>query len=330
MASGTSVKKFSQAWWLPGGHSQTLWRKFSPTSVVTQVRERVEMSDGDFIDLDWSADVGYGDSATETVVFILHGLCGCSSSPYVLSLQSHLSEHGISSVVMNFRGCSGETNRLAKAYHSGISEDLEEVFSSLHSKYPGKKFNMVGYSLGANVLLKWLGENKSREGVVGAVAVSTPFTLAYCSKAMLAGASRIYGRYFVNKLSADFRQKRQDFASSDNHEQSAIMSGLGELDSINSIWEFDDQITAPLHGFENAEDYYNRCSSIGFVDAISTDTLLIQSLNDPLIPEAALPQSAKLPGNIELQLSQGGGHVGFISGAGHNWLENRILDFVRA
>jgi predicted alpha/beta-fold hydrolase len=230
---------------------------------------------------------------------------------------------------MNFRGCSGQINRLAKAYHSGISEDVEEVFSKLVQLYPDKEFVFVGYSLGANVLLKWLGESQSHPQVSKAIAVSTPFSLAFCSEAMLSGASQFYGKYFVRKLVIDFRRKLQHFDSIGEREQSQRIQSLGEFNNISTIWEFDDKITAPLHGFKDAEDYYNRCSSIGFVNAIETDTLLIQSQNDPLIPVPALPSQSTLSSNINLELSPEGGHVGFFSGLRDNWLERRILEFVQ-
>ena len=330
MTSGTLIDDFRPAWWLPGGHSQTLYRKFSPATCIEQVRQRIELADGDFIDLDWAREVGYGDNVSETIVFILHGLCGCSGSSYVLSLQRLLADNDISSVAMNFRGCSGEVNRKAQAYHSGISEDVDEVFTSLVEMYPDTRFVFVGYSLGANVLLKWLGEIGSNPNIRKAVAVSTPFSLTYCSRAMLMGVSKMYGKYFVRRLLGDFRDKQQHFEQAGDQQQSSQIADLGELDSITSIWEFDDRVTAPLHGFKDAEDYYNRCSSINFIGAIQTDTLLIQSRNDPLIPPTALPDKAHLPANVDLQLSDKGGHVGFISGRRDNWLERRILRFLQA
>ena len=329
MTSGALDKSFKPAWWLPGGHSQTLWRKFSPTDKVNQVRERIELPDGDFIDLDWAGDGDIGAEAGDTVVFILHGLCGCSGSPYVLSLQSLLGRHDIASVAMNFRGCSGEVNRLAKAYHSGISEDVHSVFTILTERYPDREFAFVGYSLGANVMLKWLAENKRHPKVRKAVAVSTPFSLACCSRAMLSGMSQIYGRYFVRRLVNELRRKRSHFESGGQREQYARLSDLGDPTGIRTIWEFDQRVTAPLHGFNGAEDYYNRSSSIGFLDAIDTDTLLIQSQNDPMIPRRALPAPESLPGNIELRLSPKGGHVGFIAGLNDKWLEHQILCFVQ-
>ena len=328
MTSGTIVQEFKPAWWLPGGHSQTLYRKFSPVELIKQVRQRIELSDGDFIDIDWAGGVGYADNASDTVVFILHGLCGCSGSSYVLSMQHILSENGISSVAMNFRGCSGEVNRKAQAYHSGISADVEEVFTKLSGLHPDKNFAFVGYSLGANVLLKWLGESVKHPKVKKAVAVSTPFSLAYCSRAMLKGMSKMYGKYFVRRLLTDFKAKKNHFEKAGETEQLQQIELLGKLEGISSIWEFDDKVTAPLHGFNDAQDYYDRCSSIEFIDSIETDTLLIQSQNDPLIPAPALPERARLSENIHLQLTAKGGHVGFIAGRNDYWLERRILEFI--
>lgn len=328
MSAGTSSNHFNPAWWLPEGHSQTLWRKFSPPPAIAQRRQRIELLDGDFIDLDWAQQIDPAVSAHNTIVIIQHGLCGCSGSPYVVALQALLAAHGIASAALNFRGCSGEVNRLAKAYHSGISEDTNEVFNQLCALYPHHKFVFVGYSLGANVLLKWLGEVRQHPQIKQAIAVSTPFSLALCSGAMLSGGSRWYGNYFVRRLVRDVNRKKQHFATTGNQEQWQRLQSLGELTGIRTIWEFDDRVTAPLHGFRDAAEYYEQCSSGRFVDAIGVDTLLIQSRNDPMIPLAALPDPNQLPSNVQLQLLDHGGHVGFISGRRNNWLEQRIVGFV--
>ena len=244
-------------------------------------------------------------------------------------MQSLLNEQGISSVAMNFRGCSGEMNRLARAYHSGVSEDVNEVFSKLALEYPQHNFVFVGYSLGANVLLKWLGEIESHPSIRKAVAVSTPFALELCSQAMLQGVSRIYGQYFVRHLVKDFQNKQQHLQSF-NPEQAARIAELGDTRSISSIWEFDDQITAPLHGFSGAEDYYRKCSSSTFLASIAVDTLLIQSKNDPMIPPKSIPDSEMLSSSVQMQLTEKGGHVGFVSSNPDNWLEQRILNFMQA
>jgi len=180
-------------------------------------------------------------------------------------------------------------------------------------------------------LLKWLGET----GIVSApgelqcaVAVSTPFTLALCSRAMLSGPSRIYGRYFTRRLLAAFQEKKESFHSTGNEAEYERLASLKDVDSISNIWEFDDRITATLHGFEDAEDYYRRCSSINFLPGIQARTLLIQSEDDPMIPPAALPQIDELPESVALELSNRGGHVGFIAGLRKSWLEQRIARFI--
>ncbi len=327
MTTGTIEKEFKPAWWLPEGHSQTLWRKFSPSKMVEHRRQRIELDDGDYIDLDWTA-IDPQASMGRTIVFFLHGLCGCSKSSYILAMQSLLNAQGIASVAMNFRGCSGQMNRLARAYHSGVSEDVNEVFHKLLLQFPKHNFVFVGYSLGANVLLKWLGEMGSHPNIRKAVAVSTPFSLEYCSQAMLKGPSRVYGQYFVRRLVKDFRLKQQHLQLL-APEQAQRITDLGDASRITSIWDFDDRITAPLHGFEGAEDYYRRCSSSGYLKSIAVETLLIQSENDPLIPPEAIPGLELLSPAIELQLTKKGGHVGFVSASPGNWLEQRILNFMQ-
>ena len=262
-------------------------------------------------------------------MFILHGLCGSSSSSYLLSLQTLLIENGFNSVVMNFRGCSGELNRKAQAYHSGVSHDLEEVLRNVISRHKPEAVSLVGYSLGANVLLKWLGEQHDYSKIDKAVAVSTPFTLGLCSREMLSGLSRIYGRYFTRRLLSDYLHKRKEFELQDKGSELEELLGLGDVSRVSNIWEFDDQITAPLHGFESANDYYERCSSIKFLPEISASTLLIQGYDDPLIPPGALPEADMVSESTVMELSPKGGHVGFVSAQSSNWLEHRILQFLR-
>ena len=329
MSSCTSQHEFRSAWWLPEGHSQTLWRKVAGAPAVNHARERVELSDGDFIDIDWLTAEEPAKNSAQPLVFILHGLCGSSSSSYVLSLQRLLLENGFNSVVMNFRGCSGELNRKAQAYHSGVSHDLEEVLRNVISGHEPKAVSLVGYSLGANVLLKWLGEHHDYSKIDKAVAVSTPFTLGLCSREMLSGLSRIYGRYFTRRLLKDYLHKCKEFESQDKGSELKELLGLGDVSRVSNIWEFDDLITAPLHGFESANDYYERCSSIKFLPEISTSTLLIQSYDDPLIPPIALPEPGTVSESTVMELSPKGGHVGFVSAQSSNWLEHRILKFLR-
>jgi len=320
---------FKPAWWLPEGHSQTLWRKFLPEPAPRHCRDRIELDDGDFLDIDWCTETGMREQSSDKIVILIHGLCGCSQSTYIVSLQEQLARVGLSSVAVNLRGCSGEANRLARSYHSGVSDDLDAVYRHLQRRFPARSLCFVGFSLGGNVLLKWLGENRLQDSpVVRAVAVSTPFQLGLCSQAMTRGLSRIYGSYFVNRLSETFIAKRTALIEANNGDELAQLESIGEFSSLKNIWEFDERVTAPLNGFKNAEHYYDSCSSGPLLSRIDVDTLLIQSRDDPLIPKAAVPTQSDLSSRVELRLLQKGGHVGFVSAREPNWLERQITEYL--
>lgn len=332
----TSADNFRPKALLSNGHAQTLWRKFAPVPSVTHRRQRVELTDGDFIDLDWSQPsvpsslAMTGRPNNGMVILLLHGLCGCSQSGYIQSLQHRLGETGYTSVAMNFRGCSGETNRLAKAYHSGVTADLGEIFQVLRKQHPDSSFAAAGFSLGANVLLKWLGEEGEQSFLQRAVAVSTPFNLTICSQAMLEGLSQMYGRYFLRRLVADVENKKAAFEQSGNQEQLELLRSCGDLTRVSSLWDFDDRVTAPLHGFDDAHDYYEQCSSIRYLADIAVPTALLQSLDDPIIPPHALPDERHLSDALVQDFFERGGHVGFASASGRYWLEDRIISFITA
>lgn len=317
---------FRSPWWLPDAHSQTLWRRFAPSRPLLRQRQRVELPDGDFLDLDCLSPETGQEGASPALVLVLHGLCGSSESPYVLALQRCLQAVGLASVAMNFRGCSGEQNRLARAYHSGCTEDLEAVFQALREQNPSRPLVGVGYSLGANVLLKWLAEIGDRDGVLGGVAVSTPFALAHCSAALSKGFSSLYGHYFRRLLIAQVERKRETFRRHGGMQpELERLDALGDLRRLRTLWDFDDQVTAPLHGFNNAQDYYERCSSGPGLAQIRRPATLIQSANDPIIPRGSLPQVDTLPPGIRMQLTTSGGHVGFTCADQPDWLERQVL-----
>lgn len=324
-----SPDTFKPAWWLPEGHSQTLWRKFLPEPEPKHCRDRIELDDGDFLDIDWCTHTATREQSSDRIVVLIHGLCGCSQSTYIVSLQEHLARAELSSVAVNLRGCSGEANRLARSYHSGVSDDLDAVYRHLHSRYPTRQLCFVGFSLGGNVLLKWLGENNLADSAVRrAVAVSTPFQLGLCSQAMTRGLSRIYGNYFVNRLSEAFAAKRVALSESNKGDELARLEAIGEFSGFNNIWEFDERVTAPLNGFHDAQHYYQSCSSGPLLSRIDVNTLLIQSSDDPLIPVAAVPTRADLASQVELRLLRKGGHVGFVSSSQPNWLEQQITQYL--
>ena len=292
---------FKPAWWLPGPHAQTLWPYLlRRLPNVARRRERLELPDGDFLDLDWTGD-GNGPLAV-----VLHGLEGSSRSHYAAGIMHALRLHGWRSVLLHFRGCSGTPNRLARGYHAGETGDLDYVVRLLRQREPLTPLAVVGYSLGGNVLLKWLGEQGAQAPIIGAVAVSVPFTLANAAVRLNRGVSRLYQWSLLHRLRASLRQKWHGMGRVDD----AAM-----LDSLHSLHEFDDRVTAPLHGFAGADDYYAQSSSRGFLHRIRIPTLILQSRDDPFMTPDGLPSPQELSACIDFELLDSGGHVGFVSGS---------------
>lgn len=315
---------FQPAWWLPGPHLQTLWNPFLRTMpILARRRERLWLADGDFIDLDWH---GPHDAAAP-LVLVLHGLTGSSSSLYVLGLQQQLAARGWASVAINWRGCSGEPNLLPRAYHSGASDDLGEVIAHLQTTRPLAPLHAVGYSLGGNVLLKYLGETAGSCPLRKAVAVSVPFRLDQCADRIGLGFSRVYQAHFMKAMVAYVKDKQRLFRERDLQQHLATLSGLGTLDGMRTFWDFDGRITAPLHGYKDAEDYYRRASSRYFLSTIAIPTLLIQAADDPFVFRHSVPEPSELSPTTTLELHAHGGHVGFIEGTPRRpryYLERRI------
>jgi predicted alpha/beta-fold hydrolase len=315
---------FQPAWWLPGPHLQTLWSPFCrrPPRLERQ-RERLWLADGDFIDLDWHGPR----HADAPLVLLLHGLTGSSSSLYVLGLQQRLGERGWASVAINWRGCSGEPNLLPRAYHSGASDDLGAVIEHLQRKRPLAPLHAVGYSLGGNVLLKYLGERAADCSLRGAVAVSVPFRLDQCADRLGLGFSRLYQAHFMRAMLAYVKDKQRLFAHQGMADRLSVLEQLGPLDGLRTFWEFDGRITAPLHGFIDAGDYYRRSSSRYFLGAIRVPTLIIQAADDPFVFAHSVPGPEELSASTTLELLGKGGHVGFIEGSPRRptyYLERRI------
>ena len=333
-----ATSSFRPAWWLPGPHLQTIWPVLAGARLETRLRrERLELPDGDFLDLDWasagpgSLDPGVRDSragavppADQGLVILLHGLEGSSHSHYLVHLINRLGRLGMEGVVVHFRGCSGEPNRLARSYHAGDTADLAYVVAQLRARFPGRTLAAVGYSLGGNVLLKWLGETGPENPLQCAAAISVPFRLARAADRLERGASRIYQRHLLARLKAGARLKldRTDFPYS-----------AAQIDRLRSLREFDALITAPLHGFQGVEDYYRRASSAGYLHAIAVPALIVHARDDPFIDPGAIPTVDTLSPTTTLELSATGGHVGFVSGTGplrpRYWLSGRLLAWLR-
>lgn len=315
---------FTPAWWLPGGHLQTLWNPFCRrATVLERQRERLWLADGDFIDLDWHGP----HDPTAPLVLILHGLTGSSRSHYVLGLQAQLAAREQASVAINWRGCSGEPNLLPRAYHSGASDDLAEVIAHLQAARPMAPLQAVGYSLGGNVLLKYLGETGSATPLHKAVAVSVPFRLDQCADRIGIGFSRVYQAHFMREMVAYVKDKQQLFTRQGATDHLSALQRLGPLTGLRTFWDFDGRFTAPLHGYSDANDYYRRASSRYFLPDIRVPTLLIQAEDDPFVFRHSVPEPDELSATTTLELHRSGGHVGFVEGTPNSpryYLERRI------
>jgi predicted alpha/beta-fold hydrolase len=309
---------FRAPWWLKSAHLQTMFGTFFRRRPAIDLRrERIELADGDFLDLDWTP------GAHGPVVLVLHGLEGSSDSPYARGMLAAVHAHGWRGVLMHFRGCSGVPNRLPRSYHSGDTGDLAEVTRRLLTRQDVSTLAVVGYSLGGNVLLKWLGEQGPRAPVAAAAAVSVPYTLSLAAERLAKGLSRIYQR----RLIADLRAKLQRKFS-----RGGSPIDLEFADTSRNFWEFDDRVTAPLHGFDGVHDYYTRSSSRQFLAGIRVPTLMLHAEDDPFMTPEVLPSRDELSPAVQLEVSAAGGHVGFVHGKlpwrPHYWLEERIPAFL--
>lgn len=320
-------QSFHPAWWLPGPHLQTLWPPLlRKQPALPRQRERIELSDGDFIDLDWCNP---RELSGGPLTLILHGLTGSSDSPYAWGLQRYLLQKGLPSVVMHFRGASGEPNRHARMYHSGDTADVKQIAHLLIERGWSTLF-AAGYSLGGNVLLKWLGETGRRNPLKAAVAVSVPFELKLSAETMDLGFSRVYRNEMLDKLKATIESKRQWAKTHDQHVYETLQA-LGDVRRHQTFRDYDQNVVAPLNGFLGADDYYQKCSSRAFVPNIHIPTLIIHSVDDPIMVPQVIPKPDELPAGVTLELYPQGGHVGFVSGKipfrPEYWLEQRVWEY---
>lgn len=314
---------FQPPWWLANNHVQTIY----PTLLrrdhakIDQY-ERIELTDGDFIDLAWANGEQRSDAP---LIVLLHGLGGSVRSVYVAGLLRSFNQAGYRAVLMHFRGASGEPNRLPRAYHSGDTGDLNDVLQHIHQREPHTKKAVVGISLGGNVLLKWLGEVGEQTLIHCATAVSVPFQLDLVTERINKGLSRIYQAYLLQGLRSVFWNKL-DLVST------VIPLTKNDLLSLKTLRAFDERITAPLHGFKNAQAYYQEASSKQYLSAIKTPTLIIHALDDPFMTAQVIPNIHDLSPHTTLELSRRGGHVGFVNGRDPatitSWLEYRVPNFL--
>lgn len=283
-----------------------------------QTRERLELADGDFLDLDWS----YSTSGNSNkVLVVLHGLEGNAQRPYILGLALHFNKNGWDVAAVNLRGCSGEINRLYRSYNAGASEDLKQVISHITLKDQYENIALNGFSLGGNLMLKYLGEgNEIPKELKAAVAVSTPCDLYQSLKKLDDFRNRIYSGRFVKKLKKQLYLRERHFP--DN-----LLKH--EISSCDSLLAIDELYTSKAHEFEGAMDYYEKSSSLRFLPGIKVPTLIINAKNDGFLSENSSPKDiAETNPFLYLEMPEYGGHVGFVQLKKPYYHEERALDFV--
>ena len=317
----TRYPSFRPAWWLPGGHLQTLAAKYlHPRYQGSLITEWLPLADGDELELCWSQSLNADYQGP--LVVLLHGLAGNRHSHYVQGMFTAFQQLGWPVVLMHFRGCGSRPNQLPRAYHSGETEDLRFVLQQLQQRYPGTQLLAVGFSLGGNVLMKYCGEQQQQNPLRAAVAVCAPLALASSAKRINQGFSKLYQRYLLRQLKQSALQKLQRFADF------PIPLSHQTVKGMRSIEAFDDGFTAPLHGFLNAADYYQRASGRQFLPAIRVPSLIIHAQDDPFLAPDVVPNQAELPELVLHEAWPSGGHVGFVSGRNPLkpvfWLNQRI------
>ncbi len=320
MQAGTApqpLPPFNPAFGLRNAHLQTILAKYlAPRRPLHTRVEILQLPDRDELQLNWSLDA---EDCSKPLVILLHGLEGNISSHYIRGMFHSLQQQGFGVVLMHFRGCNGVANKLPRAYHSGDTDDFALFLQQCRDRYPKRRLLAIGFSLGGNVLVKYCGESGSQNLLNAAVAVCAPLALAPSSDRINQGFSKVYQRYLLGRLKGTMQRKLAA------HADFPLPISAADIRNIRSIRQFDNCLTAPLHGFRDAEHYYQSCSGLNFLPAVQCPLLLIHALDDPFLAAAVIPRH--LPPHVQLHLSRHGGHVGFLSGTPWRpeyWLEQVI------
>lgn len=311
--------------WFKNAHLQTLWSrlaKYQPR--VELFWQELTLPDGDFVDLAWTAPRATIAASHAPLLVIFHGLEGSAKSSYADQLMLEAKQQGWHAVVMHFRSCSGRPNRTARAYHSGDTADARFFVQYLAHEFTAKPLYAAGYSLGGNMLVKLLAESPELP-IVAAAAVSAPLALAPSSQRINRGWSRMYRNHLLNSLKQKTLAKLENgvLANHLNITERCLLS-------IRDFPNFDNLVTAPLHGFSSASDYYRQCSGLQFLGAIQTPLLIVHAKDDPFTCKASIPDRNALSPQVHYELHQRGGHVGFIEKRNGNalpWLPPRLFNF---
>jgi len=311
--------------WLKGGHLQTIFPALFGHRFLTQRpnfrRERLETPDGDFLDLDWlvlptasHAESSLPIAASSALLVLFHGLEGSSRSPYAQFFGESAQQNGWAYVVVHFRGCSGEINRMPRAYHSGDYAEIDWILTTLAARLaPQQALLAVGISLGGNALMRWAGEKGNTVHTVGprlqaAAAISSPLDLAASGQSIDQGLNRwLYARHFLRTMVKKARAKHQQYPG---------LFNLAAVERATTLRAFDNAFTAPLHGFTDVDDYWKRASAKPALPSVAIPALIVNACNDPFVPQASLPTEAQVGNYVSIWRPPVGGHVGFPSAGG--------------
>ena len=320
---------YQSPWWLGSGafgaHAQTVYPAvFGHTPALPYARERWESTphgkaDGDFVDVDRLKG-----SLEKPMLVVFHGLEGSSQSPYARNLMAEVQRRGWRGLVPHFRGCSGEINRLPRAYHSGDAPEIDWILRRAKAEAPQQPLFVAAISLGGNATLKWLGEQGSVAAGIAeaAVAISAPLDLTAAGEALERGFCKVYTKNFLVTM------KKKSLSKLANHP--GIFNAEIAM-RATTLREFDNEVTAPLHGYRDTDDYWTRASAKpGLID-VRVPTLILNALNDPFLPASALPTAAQVSSAVTRHFPVAGGHVGFASGRfpGHGgWMPQRVFHFI--
>ena len=314
------MTQFFPATGLKNPHLQTLLpRLIRKKALFTPIWQTIDTPDGDFLDLAWSEPFNHESAIRKPIFILFHGLEGCFYSSYANGLMNAFAQSGWLAVMMHFRGCSGKPNKKARAYHSGEVNDARFFLEHLDQQFPGQPKVAVGISIGGNMLANYLAQYDHKPLLDAATIVSAPLDLAACANRIERGFSKVYRRYLLSSLKRNALQKHELI-----HGELAV--SYCSIKRVTRLYEFDDLVTAPLHGFKNAQDYYAQCSGLNKLQRIRLPTLIIHAKDDPFMTEAVIPKFV-LPDNIDYQLYEHGGHVGFLCGSvlkPRFWLEEAL------
>lgn len=318
--------EFKPAWWMTNRHLQTILPRAYPiTSHFKPAFQEFDLSDGDFVEVTWSHQVNKI-KPNQPIILLFHGLEGSFDSFYTKRMMNTLYQQGWVAVLMHFRGCGTKTNRKAQTYHSGQTADVSEFIKYLKQRHPTNPLFSIGFSLGGNVLAKYLGERKNTQ-LDGAIVISAPLNLSECSKTIGQGFAKVYQKYLLDKLKRSTHAKIDALNGAD-----PLLLDKEQLDNIANMGEFDQLVTAHLNGFASAEDYYEQSSGKQFLSNITVPTLIIHAQDDPFMNETVIPSENEMSASVQFELSKKGGHVGFLTGNNplkpEFWLETRSVKFI--